>query len=319
MDVRRYAVVPLASETPWTCDWAMPAQEVLQAVATAPSDGAEAALADLIGCPPSSLVLGAGISELIFALRYARLHGPDGLVMPAAHPWRRLLPGGVAIPHRPTGHLDLSALIEACGGAERDLVLVGSPDPVTGCSLTMPEVSLVMEAHTGTLVLDGTYHEFCPDAWLNAVLHHDRLVLVRPVTLLTQAVPLAYAVAPPALAAQLREALPPLSPFHQAVANAWVGLAPRWRELAAGIIEARQRLYRALLRTPGVEALASRANFLTARGPDALFQSLVSAGHPLRQIGTDGELQGLWQIPVGTVEANEMLWTRLSEAAATSA
>lgn len=310
--------MPLASEAPWTCDWALPAQDVLQAVATAANGDAETALANLLGCPPSSLVLGAGISELVLALGSVLLQSPDRLVLPAAHPWRRLLRGGVGIPHRTNGHLDLARVFDAPQAAQ-DLLLVGSPDPMTGCSLTMPELSLLLDGCPGTLVLDGTYHEFAPAAWLPAVLHHDRLVLVRPVTLLTQAVPIAYAVAPPAIAAQLRDVLPPLSPFLQAVTNAWVGLAPRWQDLAQGIVAERQRLYRALLRTPGVEVLASRANFLTVRGSQALGQSLAAAGIPVRQLGMGGDLQDIWQLPVGDGAANEAVMARLADAALTSA
>lgn len=310
--------MPVASDSPWTCDWALPAQDVLQAVATAPGGDAEATLANLLGCPPSSLVLGAGISELVLALSSVLLRSPDRLVLPAAHPWRRLLRGGVEIPHRANGHLDLARFFDAAQTGQ-DLLLVGSPDPITGCTLTMPELSLLVEGCPGTLVLDGTYHEFAPAAWLPAVLHHDRLVLVRPVTLLSQAVPIAYAVAPPAIAAQLRDVLPPLSPFLQAVTNAWVGLAPRWQDLAQGIVAERQRLYRALLRTPGIEVLASRANFLTVRGAQALGQSLAAAGVSVRQLKAGGELQDLWQLPVGDEAANAAVMARLAEAVLTSA
>ncbi|MBC7544064.1 MAG: aminotransferase class I/II-fold pyridoxal phosphate-dependent enzyme [Candidatus Sericytochromatia bacterium] len=285
-------------EMPWFSDWAFPLSAALAALGQVVAQPAQPVLAAALACDPDCLALGAGVAELVLAIRLSCVSANNRVVMPLAHPWARLFRGAVTVPHKPSGGLDVPALLEAIRKADAEAVVIGVPDPVTGAGLTPLELELILDGMDGILIIDGTYQEFANYDLVEAAATHDRVILVRPLTLLSQAAPVAFATGSPELMGAVRETLAPLPPLLQASVHAWLAQTEVWQSRLVDVVAARQALYRGLLQTPGLQVYPSQGNFLMLRGTAEQVAFLTDAGYPVRGVPFNGPLGDCWQLAV---------------------
>jgi histidinol-phosphate/aromatic aminotransferase/cobyric acid decarboxylase-like protein len=288
----------MSHEAPWYSDWAFPLTTALPALAQVAPGAAEPALAGALGCEPACLALGAGVPELVLAIRLSTLASNQRVIIPAHHPWARFFRGAQTVPYRASGTIDVGALIEAARQHEAEAIILGLPDPNTGVALLPAELELLLEATDALLIVDGAYQEFMGFDLVEAAASHERVLLVRPLTLLSQAAPVAYVVGSPALLGPIRDALAPLPGLLQSSVHAWLSQTERWQGCIADVVGARQGLHRIVMQTPGLRVLPSQANFLCLQGGGDLRGALAEAGQSIQDLPLDGPLAGSWQIAI---------------------
>jgi histidinol-phosphate/aromatic aminotransferase/cobyric acid decarboxylase-like protein len=288
----------MTTEAPWFSDWAFPLTTALPALATVFPATAGPALAGALGCEPDCLALGAGMAELVLAVRLTTLASLQRVILPIQHPWSRFFRGAPTVPYRTSGTVDVAALISQAREHEAEAIVLGLPDPLTGGALVPAELELLIEATDALLIIDGTYLEFMSYGLVDVAANHDRVLLIRPLTLLTQAAPVACVVGSPAMLAPVSDALAPLPPLLQSSVHAWLAQTERWQGCIADVVEARQALHRILMQTPGVRVLPSQANFICLQGGFDLKPAVAAAGLPVKELGLDGPLADCWQIGI---------------------
>jgi histidinol-phosphate/aromatic aminotransferase/cobyric acid decarboxylase-like protein len=242
------------------------------------------------------------VAELILAIRLSTLAQLQRVIVPAQHPWSRFFRGAQTVPYRASGTVDVGALITAAQQHEAEAIVLGLPDPLTGVALLPGELELLLEATDALLIIDGTYQEFADISLIEAAAHHERVLLLRPLTLLSQAAPVAYVVGSPALLEPIRDAVAPLPPLLQSAIHAWLSQTERWQGCIADVVAARQALHRILMQQSGVRLLPSQANFLCIQGGSDIQQRLAQAGQPVRPLPLDGPLADCWQVAIANPE-----------------
>lgn len=285
-------------EAPWYSDWAFPLTTALPALAQVAPGAAEPALAGALGCDPASLALGAGVAELVLAIRLSTVAHNERVIVPEGHPWGRFFRGARAIPYRPSGTVDVAAVIAAAQASETEAIVLGLPDPVTGVALLPGELDLLLEATDALLIIDGTYQEFMAFDLVAAAASHERVLLVRPLTLLSQAAPVAYVVGSPALLGPVRDALAPLPALLQSSVHAWLAQIERWQTCVAEVMVAREALQRILTQSAGLRVLSSQGNFVAVQGGGEVRSTLAGAGQPIRPVAAGVALPDVWQLAI---------------------
>ncbi len=253
-----------------------PAELLAASVERYPDPSAEElryALARVHSVTPEHVFAGNGAAELIRLLAIAYLApGDRALVLEPTFGEYALscrLMGATVVACRAAAERgfapDVGEVLALIGRHRPRLVFVCQPNNPTGHYLDRNEVSAILEAAPGLVVLDEAYVNFVEDAWPStSLLPAGNLVILRSMTkdCALAGLRLGYVLAAPEVVRALARAAPPWN------VNA---LAQRAGVLAlknAGYLERSRRLVRealGLLRegleTLGLRPLPSRANF----------------------------------------------------------
>lgn len=215
----------------------------------------------------------------------------------------------VAAPRRADFTLDVPAAARIIAERQPDILFLTSPNNPTGGALSLPEITRLIEASTGIVIVDEAYAEFSanPSAVQLIEQFPARLVVSRTMSkaFAFAGGRLGYLVAAPAVvdAVQLVRLPYHLSTLTQAAARAALAHADETLASVASLVAERERVSAELARL-GYDVIPSAANFLlfgTFRDAPAVWQHFVERSILLRDVGIDGYLR----LTVGTEEDND--------------
>lgn len=253
------------------------------------------------GLEPEQIVPGAGADEMILLCGRAFLDRGDTAVatMPTypLYEIATLQAGAVLRPvpaEAPLFEFPAAAVIRAARDA--DMVWICAPSNPIGNAVADDDISAIIAATDGLVVVDAAYAEFAGGDWAKRVDQHHNLIVLRT---LSKAFGIAgarvgYAMAHPDLIAALDGIRPPGSISSVSVALGIAALAApqRMKTTVAAVVAARSELAGSLTAL-GLRVLPSQTNFLLCEvGPTAheVSARLMESGLVARKFPSDGPL-----------------------------
>ncbi len=284
-----------------------------------------AALADRIGVPSESVIVGRGSNELTYTLALCFLERGTPVVLPspmfALYTSAFEMQGADVVDVLADEALqyDVDAILEAACRTEAPLTVVTTPNNPTGQTIAHADLERLAAGVPGILVIDEAYHEFLDGPTATDLLaDHENVLVMRTFSKAfgLAGVRLGYLIGAPALIQEMEKAR---LPFLVDRLGEEVGLqilqhpdlvAERVAELKA----ARADLETWLAGVDGVEVLPGEANFFLIRTPlDApdLQRRMGEHGVLIRNVSGYAALAardgrpGWARISVGAPEENE--------------
>lgn len=295
-----------------------------------PAEGAEERLRDrlaaMVGVPPAWLLLGNGIDELLDVLLLWRCDRDPVVLFPPHEPafdalCRRHRAEAVPFQRAPSFALELDPMA-AADLPPTALALIASPNDPTGTPLGAQEAVRLSRA-CDLLVVDERHGAYSGRTLVPLVREFENVVVLQ--TLETWAglagLPLAYAIAPPKLIAELAHLRPARGVAMGAVVAAGATLDDlrRVRTTVQWVRQDRSRLYRTLRKLNLVRPLPSWANFLLVRVERGERDGIIAA-LSRREIGVyrppQPELAPFLRVSAGRPEQTDALKQALIEIAA---
>lgn len=196
-----------------------------------------------------------------------------------------------------------------------DLCVISSPNSPTGSFLKITNLSPIIEACPGLVVLDEAYHEFSGSHGLSILNSHESLLIART---FSKAIGLAglrvgYMMAHPSLIQEVNKAKLPanLNIFSEFVALKLLDHLDVVYQNIQTILEEKERLYQRLLEIDNLTIFPSKANFFMIETPypiATVFDRLLEFGVLVRDISNyHARLQNKLRITVGTPSENDGL------------
>ncbi|MBN1441228.1 MAG: histidinol dehydrogenase [Planctomycetes bacterium] len=211
---------------------------------------------------------------------------------------------------------DVDAFLAAIREEACRLAVLCLPNNPTGSEMEVAAVQAIARAARDVgalLVIDEAYREFSDPRLDRSELarEHDNIVLVRTCSKAFAAagMRLGYALAPPAVAEELRKIVPP---FHLSLFSAVLGQVLWERKdlfdaRVQKLVEERDRMMAAVRGLPGIEVYPSWANFFMFRleGAERVYEGLQRQGILVRRPAGGGDLAHCLRVNVGTSEENQ--------------
>jgi histidinol-phosphate aminotransferase len=308
--------------------------EIAEAVASAAinryPDPSAAALKEkicsLLGLPDGmEVLLGNGSDELIQLLALA-LNKPGATLlgvepsfvmykMIAAFTGMRY----IGVPLAADFSLDLSATLDAIGREQPALIFIAYPNNPTGNLFPAEDVSRIIEAAPGLVVVDEAYYAFAADSFIPHLARYPNLLVMRTFSKLGMAgLRLGFLAGSTAWLEHLEKLRLPynVGVLPQVVALKLLEHHDVLLHQAEQIKRDRVALYRQLDETAGVRVYPSEANFLLFRVAHAteVFGGLKQRGVLIKNLhGGHPLLDGCLRVTVGTPEENERFVKALQE------
>lgn len=284
-------------------------------------------LAEFSGWTAEGTLVGNGSNELIQALLMVTIcEGKRVLISePTFALYRQVatLLGGevVSVPLSPQLTYDAKALIAACDAMKPDVTIICSPNNPTGCTISEADLISLLTASSGLVAVDEAYFEFAGDTAITLLNQHNNLVVLRTFSkaLAMAALRLGYLLTTPVLAREISKALLPyhVNFFSQTAAEVAIEMYDtKLKPLVSDILAERDRVFGELSRIPGLEPVASRANFMIVRSaiePRRVFEELLTRGVLIRDVSGYPMLKDYFRISVGTPEENNLLLESLQQ------
>jgi len=225
---------------------------------------------------------------------------------------------GVPMPLREDFSFDATAFITRMKAEHPALVFIAYPNNPTGVLYPEEDVSAVIRAAPGLVVLDEAYHAFARKSFMGRLAEFPNLVVLRTVSKLGLAgIRLGYLAGRPEWIEQFNKVRPPynVGVLTQAAALFLLERLDVLEEQAARIRADRALLGSALAALPGVKVFPSEANFLLVRVPDAdrTDERLRRQGVLVKNLNGP-VMKNCLRITVGTPDENRILLTALREA-----
>lgn len=204
---------------------------------------------------------------------------------------------------------------------ESRVVFLCSPNNPTGQAIDRGELTVILEAAEGAVVVDEAYAEFTSSSALDLIDDFPNLLVARS---MSKAFGLAgmrvgYLVGDPAIVADITKVRNPFSISSPAVAAALAALSclDNYRSIHGKIIRQRERLRSVLSEVKGVKVYPSEGNFLMLEieppVPD-LVSTLARRGILVRDLEGVPGLEGQFlRVTIGTPQDNDRLTDNLIE------
>lgn len=234
-----------------------------------------ARLAARHGWTPDGVLVGNGSNELIQASLAVTVGAGTAVIsaVPTFTLYRLLtvVNGGrfVGVPLTADFAFDVTALVRAARDAQARVIVLNSPNNPTGSALPPDAVRRLLDETEALILVDEAYQDFGGPTAVPLLADEPRLVVLRT---FSKAMALAglrfgYALAHPAIAAEIAKAKLPYNVNHITLAAAHVVLdqAAVFAERVAAIRAQAQRLARALRDICGLRAFPTAANFVLIR------------------------------------------------------
>lgn len=284
-------------------------------------------LAEFSGWKPEGIIAGNGSNELIQAVLMVTI-GPGKRVLisePTFALYRQITTvlGGevVSVPLTPQLTYDSEALPNAVKSAQPDIIIVCSPNNPTGCVMETSDLTALLEASPGLVVVDEAYFEFSGQTAVPLLARYSNLIVLRTFSkaMAMAALRVGYLLACPDLVREVAKAVLPynLNAVSQTAAEVAVELFDsQLGPLVEKICSERERLYAELKRIPGLSPVRSRANFMLVRTqvePRRVFDELLRRDILIRDVSKYPLLQEYFRVSVGTPQENDLLLAALRE------
>ena len=276
------------------------------------------ALARFAGWRADGILAGNGSNELIEAVLMVTVGAGTPVVIPeptfSLYALLTEVLGGrpVRVPLGAGFAYDVDALIRAQREHRATVQIVCSPNNPTGSLLRLADVARLCRETDALVVVDEAYHEFAGQSVAPLLHDHPNLIVLRTFSkaMAMAGLRVGYLMAAPELVAEIDKARLPynLNVFSQAAALAVLGEAAVVESSVAGLVRAREALFRDLASIPGVRPYPSHANFilfaLEGRAPARVFRALYERGVLVRDVSATPSLSACLRVSVGADEEN---------------
>ncbi|MGH9941722.1 MAG: histidinol dehydrogenase [Pyrinomonadaceae bacterium] len=284
-------------------------------------------LAGFAGWTPHGVIAGNGSNELIQATLMTTIgEGRRVLISePTFALYRQVTTvlGGevLSVPLAPDLKFDVPALKRAIETVEPDVSILCSPNNPTGCRIEEEDLTGLLEATSGLIVVDEAYFEFARQSAVPLLARHQNLVVFRTFSkaMGLAALRVGYLLAAPELAREIGKAVLPynLNAFSQTAAEVAIeAYEELLRPLVEQIIGERERLFAGLREIDGLAPVPSQANFMVVRSalePRRVYRELLARGILIRDVSASPMLSEYFRVSIGTPAENDALLGALWE------
>jgi histidinol-phosphate aminotransferase len=224
----------------------------------------------------------------------------------------------VPVPTRADFSLDTEAFLARMKEEKPALVFLSYPNNPTGVLYSEEDVTAVIRAAPGLVVVDEAYHAFAGKSFMARLPEFPNLVVVRTVSKLGLAgIRLGYMAGRAQWIEQFDKVRSPynVNVLTQAAASFLLERLDVLEEQAARIRADRDKLATALAALPGMKVYPSQANFILTQVPDSnrAFEALRRQGVLVKNLNGPS-MKNCLRITVGTPDENRILLNALREA-----
>lgn len=285
------------------------------------------ALAGYVGVPEESILVTNGSDDALDLICRTYLDEGDEVVVPSPTYTHFLVYAGargaqiLRVYGEDPFHQNLEGILKSVGFRTKVVYLV-SPNNPTGIMYTEEQVSRLLEAAPGAIVIvDEAYFEFCGVSVVELTQRYRNLVVTRTFSKSfgIAGLRIGYAVACPEVIETLKRIFNPKSVNALGQIAAEAALSDR--EYLDGYVDSVTRakeLIRDHLEERGLECHVTPANYVLIRVPDAkrFCALLEEEGVYIRDRSSIAQMQHYVRMSVGTVEQTGEILNRLDRALA---
>jgi histidinol-phosphate aminotransferase len=216
--------------------------------------------------------------------------------------------------------IDLDETLGCIEREDPDLIFLASPNNPTGNCFSTSKIAQVIESSKGIVVVDEAYSDFSGTTLLDRIDDYPNLLILKTLSKVGYAaLRLGILFGCKELVGEMNKVRLPynINSFTQRFAEIILERPYLIAEAAEKIAMERQRVYDALSSTRGIKVFPSDANFHLIRVGDAdkVFSGLAQRGILIRNLSSQGVLDGCLRVTVGTPEENDKFLAALSEIA----
>jgi len=271
----------------------------------------------------SQMLLGNGSDELIQAIVLA-FGGPVLVPAPSFAMYeitgRALSQKVVTVPLTNEFDLDAEAVIAAAKRSKAKVIFLACPNNPTGNRFSDRAVRKVLEQTNAVVVLDEAYYSFSGKTHLPFLKKHPNMIILRTISKIGLAgLRVGVLTASKEIIGELNKIRLPynINTLSQAAGLVALKHASTLNKQISLLISERQKLYNALLRTPGVTPFPTETNFILLwieKDATKVFQALRKRGILVKNLDRPGPLKGCLRVTVGTPAENKEFLTELQKA-----
>jgi histidinol-phosphate aminotransferase len=223
----------------------------------------------------------------------------------------------VPVPVREDFSFDAAEFVARMKAEQPAIVFIAYPNNPTGVLYPEEDVTAVIRAAPGLVVVDEAYHVFAGKSFMGRLADFPNLMVLRTVSKLGLAgIRLGYLAGRPEWVEQFDKVRAPynVNVLTQTAALFLLDRLEVLEEQAARIRADRRLLAAALAALPGVTVFPSEANVLLVRVPDAdgAFEGLRRQGVLVKNLNMPA-MRNCLRITVGTPDENRILLNALRE------
>ncbi len=201
-----------------------------------------------------------------------------------------------------------------------DVIILCSPNNPTGCRAPDEDVTRIAGDFNGLVVVDEAYHEFSSHSAVPLLAELKNLVVLRTFSkaMSMAGLRVGYLLSSPELRREIHKATLPynLNCFSATAAEVACERYDLLKPRIDLIVSERERLLNAMRSVPGVEPVASLANFMiakTAVPPQTMFKELLARDILVRDVSRYPMLEDYFRVSVGSPEENDRFVGALEE------
>jgi histidinol-phosphate aminotransferase len=215
--------------------------------------------------------------------------------------------------------LDVEAVITAIDLHQPAVIFIAYPNNPTGNLFDRDDLSRILKAAPGLVVIDEAYHAFAQESFMPRLTDFPNLLVMRTLSKFGMAgLRLGFLAGRREWLTQLEKLRLPynVNVLTQTVAENLLQRMDVLQEQAREIKSQRAELYADLSGLPGVRAYRSDANFILFRvsGADEVFKNLVQRGVLIKNLNrSHALLENCLRVTVGTAQQNQQFIQALKQ------
>ena len=224
----------------------------------------------------------------------------------------------VGVPLKVDFTLDVEATLSAIAEHKPALIFIAYPNNPTGNLFDAAQLTRILDAAQGLVVMDEAYHVFAETSFLSHLARYPNLLVMRTLSKLGLAgLRLGFLVGSAAWLCELDKLRLPynVNVLTQQVAELVLARSDVLEQQAAAIRTERTQLMQALENLPGVTAYPTAANFILFRvtQADAVFDKLKGKGILIKNLSrAHPQLANCLRVTVGTPDENTQFLAALA-------
>lgn len=225
----------------------------------------------------------------------------------------------IGVPLTPNFELDTPRVLDAIAQHQPAVIFLAYPNNPTGNLFDAADISRIIEAAPGLVVVDEAYHAFADSSFMPKLVQYPNLLVMRTLSKLGLAgLRLGFMAGSHEWLGQLEKLRLPynINVLTQLVAQKILAQLDVLTQQTEQIKQQRLMLRQRLEMMPGVEVFPSDANFILIRvaAADKVFEGIKQRGVLIKNLSRGHEmLNNCLRITVGTPEENERFVHALQE------
>lgn len=227
----------------------------------------------------------------------------------------------VGVPLNDDFSLNLPAMLKSIEEKQPAVIFIAWPNNPTGNMFSQESVETIIEAAPGLVVIDEAYHVFAQKSMMSCLQKYPNVLLMRTLSKLGLAgLRLGILFGASEWIAEFEKLRLPynIGTLNQLSANFILQNISLLEQQAGQIRNDRSVVFDALLNIDGVEAWASKANFILFRvsdkGAEYVHAELLKHKILIKKLhGTHPQLENCLRVTIGTKEENDIFLSKLNE------